>query len=72
MAPKQHFCLTATHLANKAGRQFTVHVDGNINDAMRELKKVTGLATSHGGGCRCTSPATRHPENVVIKNGAVV
>lgn len=70
MNTPQHFCLTATKLNGHT--QFTVHTNGDIRDAMRELKEIANVNTSHGRGCRCTNPDRTHAGNTVIRDGELI
>lgn len=46
----------ATRTGATPGRQYVVHTDGDIHNAMRILRAVAGTATSHGRSCSCPSP----------------
>lgn len=64
-----HYCLTATSGGNVPGEQFTVHSDAGIKDAMRQVEKVALKRVSHGRGCRCGNPDSKHAGNTIIRDG---
>ncbi|MCC2033097.1 hypothetical protein [Microbacterium allomyrinae] len=71
-AMPQHYCLTATSGGNIPGEQFTVHSGGGIADAIRQVEKVARKRVSHGRGCKCGNPESKHPGNTVIRDGELV